>query len=119
MSDLYDYYLECGGPPLPDGYSFRIGVSGRADDRYEFRILAPPTRWRKKRRAEYLTDDYTGACDYGRVLRWTVDEYKKREGTDPRKWFVSCMRATYASWRAVTYEAEMRERWNIYVGTHP
>lgn len=119
-TELYDYYLEHGGPPLPDGYSFKVWADERREWRYWFTIIGPPSKYRKKRRAEYITDDYGGPYVYGRAIYYDVMEEDYRHGQPPPVlWFCRGIKATYAHWRAVTYEAEMRERWNAYVGTHP
>lgn len=120
MSELYDYYLEQGGPPLPDGYSFRVCADERREWRFWFTIVGPPTGWRKKRKPEYISDDYEGAYVYGRAMYFDVSDDDLRNGEPPPvDWFYRRCKTVYASWRAVTYEAEVRERWNAYVGTHP
>ena len=124
MSELYDHYLENGGPPLPDGYSFKVWADDSQEWCFGFTIVGPPTGWRKKRKPEYVSDDYEGDYEgdyvYGRAMCFDVSDEDRRNGKPPPvNWFARCIFVVYASWRAVTYEDEMRERWNAYVGTHP
>ena len=119
MSDVYTAYLEANNPPLPEGYSFKIAEDEYRLFTYEFQIIGPPRGVFRTRRAEYLTDAYTGPGDYGRVNRVHISQEVRESYSDPIVAFVRGMRDTYAMWRNVSYVQDEEARWGAYVGTHP
>lgn len=120
MSDLYDYYLEQGGPALPDGYSFKIERNENRPQEMGFSIIGPPEGWRKKRYKQRFTDDYLGPYNYGKTRWYTVDSETNRKGTKaPIEYMNKVIRELYAEWRAYSYETEISDRWFAFVGEHP
>ena len=119
MSDLYDYYLECSGPPLPDGYSFKIETNEDWPNELGFSIIGPPSGWRKKRYEQRFTDDYLGPFIYGSTKWYRVDRKTNRSGDTPEDRLIHILRLLYAEWRDYSYEQDIIERWNSYIGVHP